>query len=104
MQKSIYQKALKNVDGWSEDGTHFIELFLTCPETTLAAELRIFLLSFSTLLDETNFNAANHVTFIRETLKLYNINEEKLVCLIGDNCATNKLVADLMEVPLLGLD
>ena len=89
-------------DGWSEDATHFIGLFITCPATEPATEYLMYLLSFSPLQDETNFNADNHSTFIRSTLDYYNLDQQKLVCLIGDNCNVNKSTANLLSLPLLG--
>ena len=63
----------------------------------------VFLLHVQELCHQHNHSsAANHAVFIRSVLHLYNLNEENLICLIGDNCSTNKLLADLMEVPLVG--
>jgi hypothetical protein len=60
------------------------------------------LLAFAPLLDETALTAANHKDFILSTLRWYNLPVEKLVCLVGDNCATNGATANLLGVPLLG--
>lgn len=89
-------------DGWSGDDSHFTALFVTCPGSKSTTEPHVFLLAFSELLDETCFKATNHTEFIRLTLDTYNLQEEKLICMIGDNLPTNKLVADLMSVPLVG--
>lgn len=89
-------------DGWSGDETHFTGLFVTCPGSKFTAEPLVFLLAFNELFDETHFKATNHTEFIRATLDMYNLNEERLICMIGDNLPTNKLVADLMSVPLVG--
>ena len=86
----------------SEGGTQIIGLFVSCPGTERSAEPLICLLAFTYFLDETKFKASSHAEFIRSTLELYNLQEERLICLIGDKCSTNKLVSDLMLVPLVG--
>ena len=35
-------------------------------------------------------------------MQRYNLQENRLICLIGDNCSTNVATANLMKVPLLG--
>ena len=63
----------------SEDGTHN------------------FKLQFSPLLNKTNFNVANHVSFMHVAeLELYHLDEDTLVCLVDVNCNTNKLTTDLL--------
>ena len=89
-------------DGWSENSTHFIGLFVVHPGKEYAADPEIHLLAFAPLPDETNFTAENHVNFIKSTLEWYSLSLELLFCLIGDNCSTNKATADLLGVPLLG--
>ena len=89
------------LDEWTEDSTHYIGIFVSCLRTDHTAPPYFFLLSISPLLDETNFTATNHGNFIRSTLELFELDEENLFRIIGDNCKTNKLRADLMFVPLL---
>eukprot|EP00731_Ephydatia_muelleri_P013975 Em0007g1285a len=89
-------------DGWSENSTHFIGLFVVHPGKEYAADPEIHLLAFAPLLDETNFTAENHVNFIKSTLEWYSLSLELLFCLIGDNSSTNKATADLLGVPVLG--
>ncbi|RLO01387.1 hypothetical protein DYB28_011216 [Aphanomyces astaci] len=58
------------------------------------------------MLDETSFDAATHFEFILETLKWYGQSDASIdkwfVCLIGDNCSTNKATANLFSWPLIG--
>ena len=56
-------------DGWSEDSTHFIGLFIIYPGKEHTADPEIHLLAFAPLLDETNFTAENHVNFMKSTLE-----------------------------------
>jgi hypothetical protein len=60
------------------------------------------LLAFAPLVNETNFTADNHMKFIKATLEWFSIPLERLFCLIGDNCSTNKATANRLGVPLLG--
>lgn len=67
------------------------------------ADPEMHLLSFAPLVDETNFTADNHMKFIKATLEWFLIPLNRLFCLIGDNCLTNKATANsLLGVPLLG--
>jgi hAT family C-terminal dimerisation region len=93
-------------DGWSEASRHFIGLFIVYPgkqdRHQAAAEPDMHLLAFAPLVDETNFTADNHMKFITSTLEWYSIPLDRLFCLIGDNCSTNKATANRLGVPLLG--
>jgi hypothetical protein len=60
------------------------------------------LLTFAPLLDETNQTAENHVNFILALLEWFSIQLRGCICLIGDNCSTNKATANLLGKPLLG--
>ena len=86
-------------DGWSQDSFHFIGIFVTWPKENGFA---IHLLAMTPLLDETSLTASNHKALILATLHRYNLRRSRLFCLIGDNCSTNKALADFLGVPLLG--
>ena len=86
-------------DGWTEDSYHFIGIYITLPKDN---GFDIHLLAMAPFLDQTSFTASNHKNFILATLERYRLQFSKLVCLIGDNCSTNKATADLLGVPLLG--
>ncbi|KAI2512776.1 hypothetical protein MHU86_1564 [Fragilaria crotonensis] len=49
-----------------------------------------------------HFIAENHANFIEATLRWYSLSADRLFCLIGDNCSTNKATANRLGVPLLG--
>ena len=94
-------------DGWSEASRHFIGLFIVFPGKGRGNDDGdvnpiMYLLAFAPLLDETNFSADNHATFIKATLEWFSLSRERLFCLIGDNCSTNKATANRLGVPLLG--
>ena len=61
------------------------------------------LLSFSPLLEDAfDFTAESHKSYLEYVLKLFNKSCANVVCLVGDNCSTNKRLAELMGVPLVG--
>jgi hypothetical protein len=66
------------------------------------ADPEMHLLAFAPLVNETNFTADNHMNIIMATPELFSIPLERLFCLIGDNCSTNKATANCLGVPLLG--
>jgi hypothetical protein len=87
-------------DGWSEDSTHFIGIFAVFSS---AKEItKQHLLAFTPLLDETDLSADSQSALIIDTLELYGKDISNVVCIIGDNCSTNKSVANILGVPLVG--
>ena len=61
------------------------------------------LLDFSPLLDETSQSSSEQFDFLMLTLLNFGKTiAEKVIALIADNCETNKALADLCEVPLIG--
>jgi hypothetical protein len=49
-----------------------------------------------------DFSAEAHEDFISETLEHYGRNLDCVEFLTGDNCSTNKALANIMRVPLVG--
>lgn len=43
-----------------------------------------------------------HLSFIRESLEVYNMRLENVVDFISDNCAVNQRLASLASVPIIG--
>lgn len=90
-------------DGWSSNGHHFIGLFVQAPDPKHHdADPVSVLLSCSPLLDETSFTAQGHFDYINSILHNYNLSDDNMVALIGDNCSTNKALANLFGKPLVG--
>jgi hypothetical protein len=87
-------------DGWSEDSTHFIGIFSSFLSDSGLVKRQ--LLAFTPLLDETDLSADSQSALIVDTLTLYGKDISNIACLIGDNCATNKAVANKLEVPFVG--
>lgn len=87
-------------DGWSANETHFLELFASFPaDNAYGYELR--LLSFSPLEDESTLGAEEHINFITYVLSIFGKKWSNVLCLIVDNCSTNKAIADRSSVPLI---
>jgi hypothetical protein len=59
-------------------------------------------LGFSPLLDETEYTAERHAELIDYVLRVFHKTRESLICIVGDNCAVNKALADVLDVPLIG--
>ena len=100
IKKHLPQKLAVVFDGWSEDSTHFIGIFAVF-NSDEGRNMR-HLLAFTPLLDESDLSATSQSALIVDTLELYGRNVSNVVCIIGDNCSTNKSVANKLEVPLLG--
>jgi len=105
IKNGLPQKFAVVFDGWSEDSTHFIGIFAVfISDEAEAAERKIkrHLLAFTPLLDETDLSANSQSALIVDTLEIYGRNMSNVVCIIGDNCSTNKSVANKLDVPLVG--
>jgi len=63
---------------------------------------RTILLSFGTLLDESNWTSANYADTVIALLESMNKSIENVICLVGDNCATNRSLSNLLGLPLIG--
>lgn len=88
-------------DGWTTGSTHYLAVFASYPaKTTNGYDVR--LLTFSPMGDECHLDAQEHVKFITYVLELYGKSWDNVICLIGDNCNTNKAVANNASVPLVG--
>ncbi|KAF0752115.1 hypothetical protein AaE_006157, partial [Aphanomyces astaci] len=56
-------------DGWSNDSTHFLGMFVSLPNVCKGGgEPSMWLLALAPMLDETSFDVATHYEFILETL------------------------------------
>lgn len=52
--------------------------------------------------NEECLDSASHKDFLEFVLSIFNKSLENVVCPIGENCATNKAVADLLQTPIVG--
>ena len=77
-------------------------LFISLPAKDAIGQYNVYLLAFAPLLDQTALTAVNHRNFILSIMDDYKLSEQKLICLIGDNCSTNTATANQMGLPLLG--
>jgi hypothetical protein len=75
---------------------------VTYPDEATDRPYHMHMLAFAPLLDETNQTAQNHADWILSVLQHFHIPIANLICLIGDNCSTNKATANLLNLPLLG--
>ncbi|KAL0212103.1 hypothetical protein RCL1_005729 [Eukaryota sp. TZLM3-RCL] len=103
------------LDGWEENSsnTEFVAIF-----AAIAEHKGLILLALTpfTLSDDDNgegeqeifnsndvmFGASQYRELLAATLSEYQTTLEKVCFLVGDNCATNKKLADLCGVPLVG--
>lgn len=92
------------LDGWSHLDTHYIAIFATfqCKENNDMLPYSNVLLALSPLLDETTLSATSHQETIKYILSVYNKTWENVVALTGDNVSTNKALAGLVSLPLIG--
>jgi hypothetical protein len=109
-------------DGWSMDGAnmHYVAMYASfldkktskptkgtdqihCRYLLLCCCSFSVLLSFSPLLEDAfDQTAESHKKFIEFYLNHYGKSLTNVVCLVGDNCATNQALADLCGKPLVG--
>lgn len=52
--------------------------------------------------DDSILEAAEHVSFIKYILGVYGKDLGNFCCIIGDNCTTNKVIANKLSIPLIG--
>ncbi|KAG7361937.1 hypothetical protein IV203_025603 [Nitzschia inconspicua] len=91
------------MDGWTCDGTstHYIAIFAGYEHPRLH-EYNEVLLSIQPTFNEEDLGADAHIELFESTLELYNLDKEKVVCIIGDNCNTNKAISRRWGIPLVG--
>lgn len=91
-------------DGWESGSTHYVGLLATFPSKSKIYESKLdgVLLSFSPLLNEDSLDTEKHVEFIEYHRGIYKKTKDNVVCLSGDNCSVNKLIAMMIDKPLVG--
>lgn len=88
-------------DGWTAGTTHYLGVFASFTahnENGYSTRL----LGFSPMGDETTLDADEHVGYLSYVLELFGYSFENVVALIGDNCNTNKSIANKLSLPLIG--
>lgn len=81
-------------DGWAAGSTNFINVFASFPSNAKDV-YSARLLSFSQSNDETTFAAEDRVNFLTYALEVPNLSFSNVLCLIRDNCNTNKTVSNI---------
>lgn len=87
-------------DAWTENCIHFVAIYAIFNDAE--CKKRTILLSFGNLLDESNWSANNYADTIVTLLGSLNKSIDNVVCLVGDNCATNRSLSNILELPLIG--
>ena len=89
-------------DGWSCDGasTHYVGIFAGYINSE--GEYEEVLLAMQPTLDEEDLGADSHIELLESTLEMYDLDDDHILCLIGDNCATNRAIATKMGLALIG--
>ncbi|KAG6954765.1 hypothetical protein JG687_00011609 [Phytophthora cactorum] len=91
-----------SLDGWSHNSEHYLAVFV-CYE--LGGQPRCQLLAMAPLVQAPgqDLSAQGHVDFLRDMLSQdYGKPLENCLYLVGDNCTTNRRLAILMGIPLVG--
>jgi len=87
------------IDGWTKSSTHYVGVFASYLENDTRTHV---LLGFSPLLEETSLGASQHFEYLNFILNLYGKSFNNVVCIIADNCETNKALSRLCKVPMIG--
>ena len=77
-------------------------VFATFPDTTELGYTKI-LLTMSPMGDGDTLSAQEHHAFVTYVLGIYGKSWENVVCLVGDNCNTNKALAPAAFRLLVGV-
>lgn len=89
------------LDGWSHGTEHYLAVY-ACYDTEAGPQYP--LLSLAPVIDEPDdqMNAEGHLTAISRFLPFFGKSISGIKFLVGDNCALNKRLANLLGVPLVG--
>ncbi len=107
IKQNLPSKFALMFDGWTDGSEHYTALYAVYVGAN--NKVQQALLAFTPLdevekLEDNDLSAESHYCFLTGVLEEhYNKHfDECVVCLIGDNCATNKKTAELLKVPLVG--
>jgi len=88
-------------DGWDDgDGTHYLGQFLAIEGG--GGEEELILISMAPLANEASFDEVSHVASFRVQLTSYGLDINDCICMVGDNCNTNKAVATGLGLKFVG--
>ena len=87
-------------DGWSDSSVHYVGLF-ACFCDANGEPLYPFL-AFSPLLDETDLGSNSYKEWISATLELYGKSLDAIIFIVGDNCAVNQSLCQIMDTAFVG--
>jgi hypothetical protein len=110
LQKVLPLKFGIILDGWSQNGIHFIGLFANYHDNTLQNSIPLnvsllrkeVLLSFCPITNEEDLGSNSQKDFIEETLSLYGRSCKDLLFLVADNTNVNPCIAKKLEIPFIG--
>ena len=87
-------------DGWSFQSEHCIAVFAACPQDGTVSTV---LLAMAPLVDDeiVNHGAESHIEFLKTVLGYFNRTASSVAYLVGDNCAVNGRLVELLGVPIV---
>ncbi|KAE8903569.1 hypothetical protein PF010_g6492 [Phytophthora fragariae] len=88
-------------DGWTFQSEHYTAVYAVFEHDGRADKV---LLAFAPLIDNdvADHSSASHVKFLEGILPFFGRDISDVVYLVGDNCAVNSKLADLLDIPLVG--
>ncbi len=88
-------------DSWTAKDTHYLSLFSHFL-LLIQSDTKKIILCSSLFQDKTSQDARQHLELISFVLEILYKSLYNVICLIGDNCATNVLFCGLENRPLIG--
>lgn len=89
-------------DGWSAGNrVHYMGIFATFPSSLTGTYTKV-LLSFAPVGSGESLTAEAHYDHTGNVLSLFKKSWGNVLCLIGDNCSTNRKLARLAKRPFIG--
>jgi hypothetical protein len=87
------------IDGWTSGSTHYLSVFASY---NFKEDVRLVMLAFSPLLDESKLDSREIVAFLEATLELYGKDPTNVVALTADNTNVNPATATLLGCHFVG--
>jgi len=102
LKDSLPEKLALVFDGWSSGSTHYVGVFASFSSSASKVGYETRLLAFSPFEDESHLDTVKHVSYLTGVLEIFGKSWANVSCLIGDNCNTNKAIANYVELPFVG--